>query len=102
MSTNIEGKDPDLQHFQHLPPDEAPGLCARHLPFAPEEVKSQYSSIHGCPLAEHPQVKQGVCARARFCVCVMPLHVHRVQTHQEAALDAQVRLLPFRHALSGA
>ena len=35
MNTNIEGKDPDLQHFQHLEPDKAPGACACHpLPAA--------------------------------------------------------------------
>jgi hypothetical protein len=35
--TNIDGKDPDLQHFQHLEPDKAPGYrLTQQQPWVPK------------------------------------------------------------------
>ena len=35
--TNVDGKDPDLQHFQHLEPDKAPGYrLSKQQPWVPK------------------------------------------------------------------
>ena len=35
--TNVDGKDPDLQHFQHLDPDKAPGYrLSKQQPWVPK------------------------------------------------------------------